>query len=404
MSPVETDAVIFDFDGVIADSTAAVEHQWSEFARHFGLDVLALLADVHGRRSADVLPEWVSPSRIEEATAWMRATAFDHREVALLPGAADAIAAVSTARWAIASSASKELIEGRLQDDGLPLPAALVSASDVTHGKPDPECYVRGVLELGRGRDADALAALQSAEKFARRLAKPHYLLAPVRALRLLALVRLGETARAEQDLAGLSEQDRERGEIRIALAALRLAQHDPHAAMAALGPVLDRSSVIIRDTWRVTAFVLEVHARDVLGEQGAAASAMERALDLAEPEGALWFFLLCPEPAVLERHLPRRTTHAALVAELRSLLAATGLVPSPGPRPATEPLSESELRVLRYLPTNLTTPEIAGELGVSRNTIKSHTRNLYAKLGTHGRTEAVDRARALGLLAPSYR
>jgi sugar-phosphatase len=149
LSPVETDAVIFDFDGVIADSTAAVEHQWSEFARHFGLDVLALLADVHGRRSADVLPEWVSPSRIEEATAWMRATAFDHREVALLPGAADAIAAVSTARWAIASSASKELIEGRLQDDGLPLPAALVSASDVTHGKPDPECYQLAAARLG---------------------------------------------------------------------------------------------------------------------------------------------------------------------------------------------------------------------------------------------------------------
>jgi LuxR family maltose regulon positive regulatory protein len=65
------------------------------------------------------------------------------------------------------------------------------------------------------------------------------------------------------------------------------------------------------------------------------------------------------------------------------------------------EALSESELRMLRYLPTNLTAPEIARELYVSLNTVKTHIRNLYAKLGTHHRAEAVDRARALGLLAP---
>jgi LuxR family transcriptional regulator, maltose regulon positive regulatory protein len=262
--------------------------------------------------------------------------------------------------------------------------------------------YIRGVLELGRGRDADALAALQSAERLARHLAEPPYLLLPVRALRLLALVRLGETGHAEKDLAGLSEQDRERGEILIALAALRLAQHDPHAAIAALAPVLNGSSVLVLHTWRVTALMLEVTARDALGERGAAASAMERALDLAEPQGALWSFLLCPEPGVVKRYASGHTSHAALVAELQSLLAGTGLVPLAGPRPAAEPLSGGELRVLRYLPTNLTMPEIAGQLGVSRNTIKTHTRNLYGKLGTHGRTEAVDRARALGLLAPS--
>jgi LuxR family maltose regulon positive regulatory protein len=64
--------------------------------------------------------------------------------------------------------------------------------------------------------------------------------------------------------------------------------------------------------------------------------------------------------------------------------------------------LRQSELRVLRYLPTNLTAPEIATELYVSLNTVKTHTRNLYTKLGTHRRAEAVARARSLGLLAPS--
>ena len=57
---------------------------------------------------------------------------------------------------------------------------------------------------------------------------------------------------------------------------------------------------------------------------------------------------------------------------------------------------------MLRYLPTNLTAPEIARELYISRNTVKTHMRNLYAKLGTHHRAETVERARALGLLAPS--
>jgi LuxR family maltose regulon positive regulatory protein len=59
---------------------------------------------------------------------------------------------------------------------------------------------------------------------------------------------------------------------------------------------------------------------------------------------------------------------------------------------------------VLRYLPTNLTAPEIASELYISRNTVKTHMRHLYAKLGTHRRAEAVEHARALGLLAPSAR
>ena len=66
--------------------------------------------------------------------------------------------------------------------------------------------------------------------------------------------------------------------------------------------------------------------------------------------------------------------------------------------------LSQSETRVLRYLPTNLSTLEIARELSVSVNTVRTHIRHVCGKLGAHGRTEAVARARALGLLAPSSR
>jgi LuxR family maltose regulon positive regulatory protein len=106
--------------------------------------------------------------------------------------------------------------------------------------------------------------------------------------------------------------------------------------------------------------------------------------------------------PGYLSRHC---TAHSALIADILSLLAGRKLAPPPaGPPPPVEPLSDSELRVLRYLPTNLSGREITGELCVSHNTVKTHISHLYGKLGTHTRAEAVARARALGLLAPSPR
>src|SRR5205085_9471046 len=87
-----------------------------------------------------------------------------------------------------------------------------------------------------------------------------------------------------------------------------------------------------------------------------------------------------------------------------------TGSPPVPGgprgvaPRGLTEPLTESQIRLLRYLPTNLSMPELAAELSLSVNTVRTHVRHLYEKLGAHSRTEAVQHARALGLLAPSPR
>jgi LuxR family maltose regulon positive regulatory protein len=264
---------------------------------------------------------------------------------------------------------------------------------------------VRGLLQLARGRDADALAAFRAAERLGGFLAAPHYLLTAARAWQLLALVRLGEAEQAEQALAGLGEQDRDRREIRTAVAALRLAQDDPRAATTALAPALDGSTPVTSPTLHVQSYLLEAIARDELGDVGAAEHALERALDLAEPDGILLPFLLHPAPGLLERHARHRTAHAALITEIRSVLA--GRMPEPSPvtaQPPLEPLSNSEIRVLRYLPTNLSVPEIASELYVSRNTVKTHIQRLYAKLGTHRRGEAVERARALGLLAPSPR
>src|SRR5262245_58739809 len=272
--------------------------------------------------------------------------------------------------------------------------------------------HVRGWLELARGRDSDALAAFQAADRLAGRLAKPNLMVLPNRAFLVQTLVRLGETQGAEQALAALADQDRDAGVMRIGLATLRLAQDSTHEALAALAPVLDGSAPVpfldgsAPVAWPsrlAQPFLLEAIARDAPGDDDAAGRPLERALDGAGPGGALLWFLLHPVPGLLERHARHRTSHAALTAEILSLLAGrTPAPPSAGPRPPLEPLSKSELRVLRYLPTNLSGPEIAGELYVSVNTVRTHMRHLYAKLGTHRRADTVAHARALGLLAPS--
>jgi len=128
-----------------------------------------------------------------------------------------------------------------------------------------------------------------------------------------------------------------------------------------------------------------------------------ERALDLTEPSGVLLVFAMDPAPGLLDRHAGHRTAHAAMIAGILGLLAGhSSAAPSAGPQPLLEPLRDSEIRILRYLPTNLTLPEIARELHVSHNTVKTHVRSLHTRLGAHSRVEAVDRARVLGLLAPA--
>jgi LuxR family transcriptional regulator, maltose regulon positive regulatory protein len=150
---------------------------------------------------------------------------------------------------------------------------------------------------------------------------------------------------------------------------------------------------------------LLEAIARDALGDSPASVAALKHALDLAEPHHDVLPFLLHPAPALLERHSLHRTTHASLISEILALLAARTREPrSSGPEPLREPLTEAETRILRYLPTHLPASEISAEMFVSVSTVRTHMRNLYAKLGAHRRGEAVARARALGLLAPSSR
>jgi LuxR family maltose regulon positive regulatory protein len=266
--------------------------------------------------------------------------------------------------------------------------------------------FVRAQFELARGRDEDALAAFRAGERLAERLVAPHPLATRLRALLLRTLVRTGATERVEQALAELDEKERETGEMRATLAAVRLAQNDPLAATVALGPVIDGSAPVTNQASVSEALLLEATARDMLGDPATAGRALERALDIAEPDGAVLPLLLHPVRGLLERHPRYRTAHASLISEILNLLSGASRPTSPAGKPLSlrEPLSDSETRVLRYLPTNLSAREIADELVLSWYTVKTHMRHLYAKLGTHTRHETVERARALGLLAPSPR
>ena len=141
------------------------------------------------------------------------------------------------------------------------------------------------------------------------------------------------------------------------------------------------------------------------LGDQRAANQAAERALALAESDRLVLPFAMTGSAELLEA-LPRhQTAHAALLADILDVLhgSSPAAKEQSSPPPAEE-LSPGELRVLRYLPTNLSRPEIAGELSVSPNTVNTHIRSIYAKLDVRDRSSAVQRARELRLLAAAGR
>jgi LuxR family maltose regulon positive regulatory protein len=286
----------------------------------------------------------------------------------------------------------------------------------------------RGMFERARGRPERALDAFGAHAALAKLLRTSHVDSPWMRAQALHALVRLDQADRVEAALAQMDDQQRDAAFVRSVIAALRLAANDPQAATAALAPVVAGSVPAGHPIWLVEALLLEAIARDALSDQAAAGHALERALDLAEPDGMLFPFLVHPAPGLLEGHGRGATAHSALIAEILGVLAGTsspvsgdhegtgsaaggnpgGIAPPGAPRIVSsgvmEPLSQAETRVLRYLPTSLTVAEIADQLYLSVNTVRTHMRHIYDKLAAHRRHEAVEQARTRGLLAPSAR
>ena len=265
--------------------------------------------------------------------------------------------------------------------------------------------YCQGLQGLGAGRTSEALGALAEAQRLQSQLVAPDPLAVAARALRVQSLAALGDAAAARTVLETASAPEREFAETRIALAGIHLAEQDPHAAIDALAPVSAGEAPIIIDYSRPTALIVEAVARDLLGDSRAAEDDVERALDLAEPDALVLPFLVPSARELLERHPRHRTAHAALLSSILDVFAGSQVRSRRGaPTELTEGLTESEIRVLRYLPSNLSAPEIAAEVFLSTSTVKTHMRHIYEKLEVHKRSEAVERARDLGLLGPSTR
>ena len=225
----------------------------------------------------------------------------------------------------------------------------------------------------------------------------PPALSAALRAHDARVLLASGE---GEQARAALAPPDAP--ELAVLRARILLLEQDPAAARECL---LDRALTGAPVTVRVEAEALRAVARDALLEHDAAAAAIERALNAAQRHD-LRRCLLGAGPrllAVLHRHMRGVTAHGALAAELVTVLEG-GAAGSAVPQLLADGLTERELAILRYLPTIMSNREIARQLYVSVNTVKTHLKQIYRKLGVASRRDAIDRARELHLLGPSTR
>ena len=258
-----------------------------------------------------------------------------------------------------------------------------------------------GLLQAGRGRYHEALQEFSEAEHLRSQMEGSHAWASQMTGWLVAAQARAGMTDRARASLAALDDERASSGEVGNARAVICLAEGDPAGALAAAADVVDGTAPVVGYVTVVEAHLLAGLAHRELGDRRAASQAAERALALAESDRLVLPFAMTGSAGLLEA-LPRhQTAHAALLADIRDVLR--GSSPATKERsssPPAEELSPGELRVLRYLPTNLSRPEIAGELSISPNTVNAHIRSIYAKLQVRDRSSAVQRARELRLLA----
>jgi LuxR family maltose regulon positive regulatory protein len=258
-----------------------------------------------------------------------------------------------------------------------------------------------GILHAGLGRRLEALEEFGAAEHLGSQLEGSQALASQVTGWLVATQARLGMTGEARACLAALDDERASSGEIRNARAVICLAEGDPAGALGAVRDVLDGTAPVLGYVTVAEAHLLAGLAHRQLGDQRAANQAAEQALALAESDRLVLPFAVTGSRELLEA-LPRhQTAHGALLADILDILhGSSPAAKEQSSLPPAEELSPGELRVLRYLPTNLSRPEIAGELSVSPNTVSTHLRSIYAKLQVRDRSSAVQRARELRLLA----
>jgi LuxR family maltose regulon positive regulatory protein len=211
----------------------------------------------------------------------------------------------------------------------------------------------------------------------------------------------LGEPGRARTALTGI--QSVELSDSAVGLARLELALGDPEAALRAIASFLADPNDALMPVSRTEAWAIDAIARDAIHDEPGALRAIERAMDLAEPRGYTNAIVRHGPPvrSLLRRRIAQGTAHRAFAGDLLAVLEQEPTARSRTGDALLEPLSERELTVLRFLPTMMSNAEIASEMFVSVNTVKTHLKHIYRKLDVSERREAVRRGRELHLLSP---
>lgn len=150
MNQLHAAALLFDLDGVLIDSTPAVARVWTHWAIKHGFDPTEVVERAHGRPSLTTIREYLphadhdAENRIVE-----HAEIEDLGGVVPLPGVLDLLASVPPIRWTIVTSCTRALAEVRIRHAGLPVPNKFITSTDIVHGKPDPEPYLKAASLLG---------------------------------------------------------------------------------------------------------------------------------------------------------------------------------------------------------------------------------------------------------------
>ncbi len=144
-------AFLFDMDGTLISSTAVTERIYTLWAETKGVDVGPLLAMMHGVRTVDVIRKLGRPDLdpVYEAEIIGKAEREELDGVLAIPGAREFLASLPPDRWALVTSADHELMRLRMEAAGIPLPKVIVTAENVTAGKPDPQGYRLAAQRLG---------------------------------------------------------------------------------------------------------------------------------------------------------------------------------------------------------------------------------------------------------------
>jgi len=150
MPTFECAAILFDMDGVLVDSTAAVAGTWGRWALAQSLDPQLVIDGAHGRRSIETVREFAPHLDAEaEASRIESAEAMELNTVTVIPGALPLLRSLPQGLWGVVTSATRPMAITRLRDAGFPTPHVLVTADDVIHGKPNPEPYWKGASGVG---------------------------------------------------------------------------------------------------------------------------------------------------------------------------------------------------------------------------------------------------------------